>query len=100
MVRRWIPSRGIGVVMAGVAMTLCGGATASQAASLRTKLACASDYYSYCSQHSADGQAVRQYFRDNGVKLSRRCVLALIADGEVSREEVLRRAAAAGISVR
>lgn len=73
------------------------GALASQASavSLGVKLACASDYYSYCSQHSPGSTGVRQCMRAHGSQLSKRCVNALIAAGEVSKAEVERRRAVA-----
>jgi hypothetical protein len=71
-------------------------ATEAGAVSMRVQMACASDYYSYCSQHSPDSPGVRQCMRANGLKLSRGCVDALIAAGEVSKAEVDRRARAAG----
>jgi hypothetical protein len=63
------------------------------AISARVKLACASDYYAYCSQHAVGSPGVRQCMRDNGKHLSTRCINALVAAGEVSEDEVARRAA-------
>ncbi len=67
----------------------------ASALSLRVKLACASDYYSYCSDHSPESAGVRQCMRSNGLKLSRGCVDALVGAGEVSKQEVTRRSASA-----
>jgi hypothetical protein len=64
------------------------------AVSARVKMACAGDYFSYCSQYSPSSPEVRQCMRANGLKLSKGCVSALVADGEVSKTEVARRAAA------
>jgi hypothetical protein len=69
-------------------------ATQASAASLLVQIACAADYYAYCSKHDADGPGVRQCMRDNGEKLSSRCINALIDAGEVSKAEVERRSAA------
>lgn len=63
------------------------------AASMRVTMACASDYFAYCSKHDPDSPAVRACFRSNGMKLSKKCVDALVSSGEVSRTEVTRRAA-------
>lgn len=68
--------------------------TQAGAVSLGVKLACASDYYSYCSQHPVGSMAVRQCMRSHGPQLSGRCINALIAAGEVSKSEVDRRRAA------
>jgi len=55
------------------------------------KFACMSDYFAYCSQHEVGSQALRQCMRSVGSKLSKRCVSALVAAGEVSKAEVTRR---------
>jgi hypothetical protein len=68
-------------------------ATEAAAVSLRVKLACSRDYRALCSQFPSDSQEVRECMRAAGEKLSSRCLNALIADGEVSQEEVARRAA-------
>ncbi|HJU32345.1 MAG TPA: hypothetical protein VJ740_12855 [Hyphomicrobiaceae bacterium] len=84
-------------VLALGTLVLC--ATAAGAVSMRVQMACASDYYAYCSQHDPDGPGVRQCMRANGLKLSKSCVNALISAGEVSKEEVARRAASGNRSV-
>ena len=76
------------VVLTGTLTTQAG------ATSLGVKLACASDYYSYCSQYPVGSTAVRQCMRSHGPQLSQRCVTALISAGEVSKVEVERRRAA------
>lgn len=84
---------------AAAALLALGGASYpvddAAAVSLRVKLACAGDYYSYCSDHAPDTPGVRQCMRANGLKLSKRCVDALVGAGEVSKEEVTRRSASA-----
>jgi len=69
--------------------------TSADAVSLRVQMACAGDYFAYCSQHPSDGPQVRQCMRSNGHKLSSGCVDALISAGEVSKAEVARRTARA-----
>jgi hypothetical protein len=71
-------------------------ASQASAASLAVELACAADYYSYCSQHDPDGPGVRTCMRANGPKLSNRCIKALVAAGEVSKSEVESRTASKG----
>jgi hypothetical protein len=66
----------------------------ASAASLAVELACASDYYAYCSKHDPDGPGVRNCFRVNGEKLSSRCLKALVKAGELSKSELEPRAAA------
>jgi len=67
-------------------------ATASSACAVgfKTKLNCASDYYAYCSQHALGGPELRKCMHDNGPRLSKACLNALIEDGEVSRADVER----------
>lgn len=65
----------------------------ASAASQNVMLACAADYYSYCSQHPVDGPSVRRCMRAHGPQLSKGCISALIGDGEVSKAEVKRRVA-------
>jgi len=78
-------ARTIAAAAAAIAVMASGQANA---ASLAVELACAADYYSYCSQHPSEGSAVRTCMRVNGDKLSSRCVKALISAGEVSKSEV------------
>lgn len=73
------------IIAAAALVALSGNASAL---SLSVKLACASDYYSYCSQHSPSSPGVRGCMRAAGPKLSNRCVTALIGAGEVSKVEV------------
>lgn len=80
-------------VFAAMALTV-GLSSQAGAVSLGVKLACASDYYSYCSQHPVGSSGVRQCMRSHGPQLSKRCVNALISAGEVSQAEVDRRRAA------
>lgn len=63
------------------------------AVSARVKVACASDYFAYCRDHAVGSPGLRQCMRAAGPKLSKRCVNALVSDGEVSPEEVARREA-------
>jgi hypothetical protein len=65
----------------------------TSAVSLKVQLACAADYYAYCSKHDPNGPGVRACMSSNGHKLSTRCVNALIAAGEISKSEVQRRTA-------
>ena len=61
---------------------------AASAVGWQTQLNCASDYYAYCSKYAVGSADVRRCMRSNGPRLSKACVNALIADGEISRSEV------------
>ena len=63
------------------------------AVSNAVKVACLSDYLANCSSHQVGSPQLRQCMSAAGPKLSRGCVSALIAAGEVSQAEVSRRAA-------
>ena len=76
-------------VLALAGVTLMAG-TAS-AVSLRVQIACAADYYAHCSAYSPTSSQVRTCMRSVGVGLSKGCVDALVAAGEVSAAEVSRR---------
>ncbi len=85
------------ILASAIAASLIAGITTqASAASLAVELACAADYYSYCSQHDPDGAGVRSCMRANGPKLSNRCIKALVAAGEVSKSEVESRTASKG----
>ncbi len=64
------------------------------AVSLSVKLACASDYYAHCSQHAVGSPGVRKCMRAVGRNLSKGCINALVAAGEVSKSTVERKVAA------
>lgn len=65
----------------------------ASALSFSTKLACRADYRSFCSAHKVGSNELRQCMNTNGPRLSQKCVNALVAEGEISVEEVARRAA-------
>nr|MCU0731777.1 hypothetical protein [Hyphomonas sp.] len=67
--------------------------TEAGAVSARVKVACASDYFAYCKAHAVGSPGVRQCMRAAGPKLSKRCINALVASGEVSASEVAKREA-------
>lgn len=70
-------------------------ASASQAGavSAQVRFACASDYLSNCSSYAPESAETRRCMRAVGYKLSKGCIDALVAAGEVSKSEVARRSA-------
>lgn len=83
-------------VQNGVAAIVTAGVLALQvsqayAVSPAVRIACLSDYLSYCSAYSVGSQALRNCMSANGANLSKTCVNALVAAGEVSAAEVDRR---------
>ena len=84
-------------VLAIAAIALSGIAIAASEASAYSttvKLACATDYFTHCSQHSLSSPGVHQCMNAVGPRLTPRCINALVAAGEVSRAEADRRLAA------
>jgi len=71
-------------------LMLCAATRDANAVGWKTQLNCASDYYAFCSKFAVGSNEVRKCMRDNGPKLSKACVSALIADGEISKGEVAR----------
>lgn len=53
--------------------------------------ACVSDYFAFCSSHRVGSPSLRKCMREAGASLSRRCLEALAAAGEVSRAELSKR---------
>lgn len=77
------------LALGSIALTAC--ATAALAVDDRVRSACTGDYLAYCSQHDPDGASVRQCMRANGPRLSAGCVNALVAAGEVPKQQVAKR---------
>jgi hypothetical protein len=76
------------VALAAGTTVMAGNASAF---SLGVQLACATDYYAHCSAYSLGSPQLRSCMRAVGNGLSKRCVDALVASGEVSAAEVARR---------
>lgn len=73
--------------------TLAASANQASATSLAVKMACASDYYAHCSQHTPDSPGVRKCMRAVGRNLSKGCINALVAAGEVKKSVVEKKVA-------
>lgn len=86
-------SRFRSIVTAAAVSSALLSATQASATSLIVQIACAADYFAYCSKHDSAGPGVRQCMRTNGEKLSTRCINALIDAGEVSKADIERRSA-------
>ena len=68
-------------------------ATPAAAVSLAVKMACMSDYLANCSQHAIGSPGPALVHARGWPRLSKGCVSALIANGEVSQAEVDKRKA-------
>jgi hypothetical protein len=68
---------------------VCGSAllaSGAQAYSDRVKSACKSDYNSFCAAYPVDSTGMRRCLEANGKELSRRCVNAMVDEGEIPRK--------------
>lgn len=82
---------------------ICGGAVFAvalfsavnaYAVSDRVKSACRSDYFQHCSQFLVGSDELRQCMRNVGEDLSTPCLVALVEDGEITKQDVERHNAA------
>ena len=60
------------------------GPASAKDVSPAVKRACANDYFAHCSMHPVGTPAVRKCMRAVGPRLSKPCVSALVAAGEVT----------------
>jgi hypothetical protein len=65
------------------AATLTSGAASAKDVSPAVKRACANDYFAHCSMHPVGTPAVRKCMRAVGPRLSKPCIGALAAAGEI-----------------
>jgi hypothetical protein len=70
---------------------LTGVARAQHTYSKAVQKACAKDYKAHCGQYGVETEALRLCMDRAGRRLTKTCVNALVAAGEVSRQEVERR---------
>ena len=77
---RWSKTAAAAALLAGFILPV----TDASATSSRVKFACANDYFAHCSKFKPDTPEVRKCMRDVGENLSKRCIAALDADGEVT----------------
>lgn len=92
MTNSFLRMSGLKGLLAGAAL-LAATATGANAISLSVKRACASDYFAHCSQHAVGSPGVRQCMSAVGPKLSKSCVSALVAAGEVGKAQISARRA-------
>lgn len=68
-------------------------ATEAGAVSAQVRYACAGDYLSNCSSFAPESAETRKCMRAVGYRLSKGCINALVAAGEVPKSMMERRAA-------
>lgn len=71
------------------------GAAAQHSYSKAVQNACTNDYKRHCGQYGIETEALRLCMNKAGLKLTKNCVDALVASGEVSKQEVERRKSSA-----
>ena len=67
---------------------LCASNVPANAISWGAQMNCASDYYAYCSMHTAGSAECHACMRANRPRLSNSCVSALIDDGVIPKADV------------
>ena len=65
-----------------------GSAWAEHSYSFAVQRACASDYKQYCREYGIETEALRLCMDRVAEKLTKTCVDALVADGEISKRQV------------
>jgi hypothetical protein len=85
-----IHSRLLLVAFVGLALST-DVAPAQHSYSKGVQKACANDYKRLCGQYGIETEALRLCMDRSGQRLTKTCVDALVADGEVTKQEVERR---------
>lgn len=83
--RRFAAALAVAVVSAAAVFTA--GAAYARDVSPAVKRACANDYFAHCSMHPVGTPAVRKCMRAVGPRLSKQCIGALAAAGEVTKAD-------------
>ena len=65
-----------------------GSALAQHIYSDAVQRACANDYKQHCREYGIESEALRLCMDRAGQKLTQTCVDALVADGEISKQQV------------
>lgn len=65
-----------------------GSALAQHAYSDAVQRACSNDYKQHCREYGIETEALRLCMDRAGQKLTKTCVDALVADGEISKQQV------------
>jgi hypothetical protein len=68
-----------------------GAADAQHTYSKAVQKACAKDYKAHCGQYGVETEPLRLCMDRAGQRLTKTCVNALVAAGEISKQEVERR---------
>ncbi len=80
--RRFAAALAVAAVSAAAVVTA--NAASARDVSPAVKRACANDYFAHCSMHPVGTPAVRKCMRAVGPRLSKPCIGALAAAGEVT----------------
>lgn len=78
---------------------LCALLFSTSAQASQTSTYCVSDYFKYCSQYSIGSNELGQCMAKVGVKLSKQCIRAMVADKYITKQQVIDRAAQQGYVV-
>jgi hypothetical protein len=84
--RRFAAALAVATVSAAAVVFTANSASARDV-SPAVKRACANDYFAHCSMHPVGTPAVRKCMRAVGPRLSKPCIGALAAAGEVTKSD-------------
>jgi hypothetical protein len=79
------------LIAAFIVIAWNGTAAAQHTYSKAVQKACANDYKTHCGQYGIETDALRLCMDRAGQRLTKTCIDALVAAGEVSKQEVERR---------
>lgn len=77
-------------LLCALALALALPIDTAEAASERVKSACKDDYFRHCSSHALGSDSLRQCMRGVGENLSTGCLVALVEDGEITKQDIER----------
>jgi hypothetical protein len=72
-------------IFLGISLTSTAGAVSQS-----VRDACKTDYFAYCSAHPVESESLRGCMKAVGLRLSPRCLYALVSAGEVSKADIRR----------
>ena len=78
------------MLIAAMSLCCCAGVAQAGTPDITTAVSndCRWDYHNYCSDYGIGSPLLNYCFRNNGAKLSKACVNALVAAGDVSKNYV------------
>jgi hypothetical protein len=83
-----VTNNGSAAASLSIVILSAGSALAQHTNSDAVQRACANDYKQHCREYGIETKALRLCMDRAGQELTKTCVDALVADGEISRQQV------------